>query len=392
MLSSRMMRLTATTAFVALLATGTTAMRATATSADNVIEHAVCGNNTTGQARCFAHVVSVNGSTSSATPVGFTPSDLRSAYNLTTNKGGSGQTIAIVDAFDNPNAEADLAVYRAQFGLPPCTTANGCFRKVDESGGANYPRPNVGWGQEISIDLDMASAICPNCHLLLVEGTSTSVPDLGTSVNTAVSLGANVVSNSYGAYESWKDAGYNQSFFNHPGVAMVVASGDSGYINQTYYPAASPYVTAVGGTTLTRTSSNSRGWSESAWAGSGSGCTDESKPIWQSDSGCSNRTLTDVSAVGDPLTGVAVYDSYGKGGGWMEFGGTSVAAPIIAGVYALAGNEVSLNGASLTYSNSSALNDVTNGSTGSCGNYLCNAGAGYDGPTGNGTPNGTGAF
>src|SRR5690348_11880084 len=134
---------------------------------------------------------------------GYQPCDLQAAYSLPSSTGGSGETVGIVDAFDDPTAESDLATYRSTFGLPPCTTANGCFRKVNESGvQGNYPSNNTGWAQEISLDLDMASAICPNCHILLVEGTTNSFADLATSENTAVSLGANVVSNSYGGSES----------------------------------------------------------------------------------------------------------------------------------------------------------------------------------------------
>jgi subtilase family serine protease len=301
--------------------------------------------------------------------------------------------VGIVDAYDDPNAESDLGVYRSQFGLAACTTANGCFRKVNQSGGTRYPRANGGWAQEISLDLDMVSAICPNCHILLVEASSNSLSNLGTAVNEAAALGATEISNSYGGGESSSDTSYDTSYYNHPGIAITASSGDNGYGVE--YPAASQYVTAVGGTTLTR-ASNSRGWSETAWSGTGSGCSAyDPKPSWQTDSGCSKRTVADVSAVADPNTGVSVYDSFSYQGqsGWLVFGGTSVASPIIASVYALASNAATVTYGSYPYSHTSSLNDVTSGSNGSCGgSYLCTAGPGYDGPTGLGTPNGSGGF
>ncbi|GAA1885424.1 peptidase S8 [Streptantibioticus ferralitis] len=327
-----------------------------------------------------------------AAPSGFGPSDLHKAYSLPSS-GGSGATVAIVDAQDNPNAEKDLAAYRKQFGLPACTSSGGCFKKVGQTGSTtNLPAPDAGWAEEESLDVDMASAICPSCHILLVEANSPSMADLGASVNEAVKLGAKYVSNSYGGGESSSDPGYDSKYFNHPGVAITVSSGDSGYGVE--YPAASRYVTAVGGTHLT-TASNSRGWTETAWSGAGSGCSAyDAKPGWQKDSGCGKRTVADVSAVADPATGVAVYDTYGGDPGWEVFGGTSVSSPIIASVYALAGKPSSgSTPATFPYAHTSALNDVTSGSNGSCGGgYLCTAKPGYDGPTGLGTPKGTAAF
>jgi subtilase family serine protease len=324
-----------------------------------------------------------------AAPGGYNPADLQSAYKLPSATAGSGQTVAIVDAYNDPRAESDLGVYRSQFGLPACTTANGCFKKVDQNGGTSYPRGNTGWAEEISLDLDMVSAICPNCHILLVEAKTNSFANLATAVNTAARLGANAISNSYGGSE-YSNEVTDQSNFNHPGVAITASSGDNGYGVE--FPAASQYVTAVGGTSLTR-SGNSRGWSETAWSGAGSGCSAYiSKPSWQRDSGCSRRTVADVSAVADPNTGVSVYDTYNTSG-WLVFGGTSVASPIIASVYALAGNEGSITYGSYPYSHTSSLFDVTSGSNGSCGgSYLCTATTGYDGPTGLGTPNGSGGF
>ncbi|MEY9855482.1 hypothetical protein ABH935_001086 [Catenulispora sp. GAS73] len=325
-----------------------------------------------------------------ANPAGYGPGDLRSAYELT-GSGSASETVAIVDAYDDPNAESDLAAYRSQYGLAACTTANGCFRKVNQSGGTSYPPPNAGWAGEISLDLDMVSAIAPGAHILLVEANSATIGDLGASVNEAVALGAKFVSNSYGGGESAADTGYDAAYFNHPGVAITVSSGDNGYGVE--YPAASQYVTSVGGTSLT-TASTARGWSESAWSGAGSGCSAyDPKPAWQTDTGCPRRTVADVSAVADPNTGVAVYDSYGQSG-WVVFGGTSVASPIIASVYALASVPGTTDRpAKYPYQHAYALFDVTTGANGSCTPaYLCTAGPGYDGPTGLGTPNGFSAF
>jgi len=362
--------------------------------------HRVCGRPAAGQAACEAWVRDV---TPQATPSGYGPSDLRSAYNLTTSAtAGAGQTIGIVDAYDDPTAFADLGVYRSQFGLPAlasCTpstiksSTTACFAKSNQNGGTSYPRTNGGWAQEISLDLDMASAICPQCNILLVEASSASLTNLGTAVNTAVTLGAKAVSNSYGGSESSSETSSENTYYNHPGVAITASSGDGGYGVE--FPAASRYVTAVGGTSLSK-SSTARGWTETAWSGAGSGCSGYvAKPSWQTDSGCAKRTVADVSAVADPNTGVAVYDSTSYQGrkGWLVFGGTSVASPIIASIYALAGNASSLSYASSIYSHASSLYDVTSGSNGSCGGtYLCTAVSGYDGPTGLGTPNGTGAF
>ncbi|MBY8885090.1 S53 family peptidase [Streptomyces sp. PTM05] len=329
-------------------------------------------------------------------PGGFGPADLRAAYGLPAD-GGSGQTVAIVDAYDDPNAEKDLTAYRKQFGLPECTTASGCLRKTDQTGGTTYPEGNSGWAGEISLDLDMVSAVAPSAHILLVEAKSADLDDLGAAENEAVALGAKYVSNSYGGGETSSETAADAKYFRHPGVAITAASGDSGYGTQ--YPAASPDVVAVGGTSLKR-GPDTRGWTEAAWGGTkagqgaGAGCSAyEPKPSWQHDSGCARRTIADVSAVADPATGVAVYDTY-QAGGWNVYGGTSVSAPLIAAVYALAGPpSANSSPASFPYAHASALNDITTGSDGTCTPaYLCTAGPGYDGPTGLGTPNGTTAF
>jgi subtilase family serine protease len=337
----------------------------------------------------------------SATPTGYGPSDLRSAYGLisASANNGAGQTIAIVDAYDDPNAAADLATYRSYYGLPACTTANGCFKKVSQTGSTtSLPTADSGWAGEISLDLDMVSAIAPNAKILLVEASSSSMANLGKAVNEAVALGAKFVSNSYGGSESSSDTSYDSSYFNHPGVAITVSAGDEAYGAE--YPAASKYVTAVGGTKLSK-SSTTRGWTETVWKtssteGTGSGCSAyDAKPTWQTDTGCTKRMIADVSAVADPATGVSVYDSYGADGtGWNTYGGTSASAPIIASVYALAGTPGSSDyPAQYPYADTSALNDVTSGNNGSCStSYFCTARAGYDGPTGLGTPQGLGAF
>jgi len=359
----------------------------------------VCDQAVFIEAACSAEVVTdANGSplaSSSPPATALGPAKLRSAYGLTSFGGSSSQTIGIVDAYDDPNAESDLGVFSGQYGLPSCTTANGCFRKVSQTGTTRYPRSNSGWALEISLDIETAHGVCPSCKILLVEASSASMSSLGASVNEAVKLGATEVSNSYGGGESSLDPSYDSAYFNHPGVAITVSSGDSGYGVE--YPAASRYVTAVGGTTLNTNASG--GWvSETAWSSGGSGCSRyDAKPSWQTDTGCSRRTVADVSADADPNTGAAVYDSvpYSGQSGWFQVGGTSLSSPLIAAVYALAGNASTFNYASYVYghASSSTLHDVLSGSNGSCGgSYLCTAGSGYDGPTGLGSPNGVGGF
>jgi subtilase family serine protease len=325
-------------------------------------------------------------------PIGYGPSDLQSAYSLPSATRGTHDTVAVVDGYDDPDAEHDLGVYRAQYGLPACTTANHCFGKVDQSGGHSYPAPDGGWGQEISLDLDMVSAICPHCHILLVEATTTSMANLGAAEDTAVRLGADAVSNSYGGPDA-SDNSYGR-YFHHNGVAITASAGDNGYAVS--YPASSKWVTAVGGTTLTR-SSAARGFTETAWNDSGSGCSTVNKTTWQSvaTTGCAGRAVADVAAVADPATGVAVYDSYSfeDTSGWLTFGGTSASSPIVAAVYALAGNTASVDDGSYLWSHHQGLRDVTKGSNGSCSTkQWCTARAGWDGPTGWGTPDGVSAF
>ena len=328
-------------------------------------------------------------SAAAATPSGYGPADIRAAYNLSNTTSGA-KTVAVVDAYNDPTAESDLATYRSTYGLPACTTANGCFRKVSQTGSTTrLPRTDAGWAQEISLDLDMVSAACWDCHILLVEASTPSFANLGTAVNYAAKQpGVVAISNSYGGSDSSATSAYD-----HPGIAITASTGDSGYGVQS--PASFPTVVAVGGTSLTR-SSTTRGWTESAWSGAGSGCsTINAKPSWQTAvTQCAKKANADVSAVADPKTGVAVYDStaYQGSSGWMVFGGTSASAPVVASVYALSRNTAGYP-ASYTWAHPGGLNDVTTGSNGSCSPALwCTAVNGWDGPTGLGTPNGISAF
>ncbi len=352
----------------------------------------VCAVKPAGFASCSSRVVTDGNLKPLATTTyssGYSPAQLRTAYGLSSS---ATTTVAVVDAYANPNAAADLAVYRNQFGLGTAS-----LTQVNQAGGTTLASGDTGWGQEEMLDLEMVSAICPTCPIVYVGANSASFADLATAVNTAVAKGAQVVSNSYGGTESASVNTYAGAY-NHPGVAITVSSGDSGYGVQS--PASYNTVTAVGGTSLTLNTNGTRK-TETVWSGAGSGCSAYiSKPSWQTDTGCSKRTVADVAAVADPATGVAVYDSYGSTGGanWFVFGGTSVAAPIIGGVYALSGITAGIP-AQLAYTNAGSLFDVTSGSNGRCVRgkntstaYLCTGVSGYDGPTGNGTPNGTGAF
>jgi Ricin-type beta-trefoil lectin domain len=348
-------------------------------------------------------------------PDGYTPQDLQGAYGLTAAaaKPGGGETIAVVDAFNDANAASDLAQYRAKFGLPACTTASGCLTIMNEHGGTKLPKSDSsgGWELEESLDLDMVSAICPNCSIVLLEADSASISDLATAERTASRVpGVDAVSNSWGSGAEFIGENQFDQDFYAPGVAIVAAGGDDGYGTQ--YPAVSPYVTAAGGTSLLGSGSS---WTQTAWSGVGSGCSSlEPKPPWQTEDdrspdGCLNRTINDVSADADPSPGVAIYDTIkdsGIGGvpGWTSVGGTSVATAIIAATYALA--DIVAGGphsglisgtfpASYPYRATSGLTDVTGGSNGTCESYrqyLCNGVTGYDGPTGLGTPAGTSAF
>jgi subtilase family serine protease len=383
-------------ALVPFLSTAATAAPPAAPAAASPPFHHSCATSKAGRASCTALVrgdIADSAHTLRAeanAPSGLSPANLQSAYKLPSSTAGTGQTVAIVDAYNAPNAEADLGVYRSQYGLSACTTANGCFKKVDQKGGTSYPKTDAGWAQEISLDLDMVSAVCPNCKIVLVEATTNNFGDLGAAVNTAAGL-ADVISNSYGGSDA-SDATYG-AFYNHPGKAITVSTGDAGYGVE--YPASSRYVTAVGGTSL-RTSTSTRGWTETAWSGAGSGCSKYNTALSGQSAltGCAKRAVADVSAVADPATGVAVYDStpYQGQSGWLVFGGTSVSAPVIAGVYGLAANAASVTN-TYPYAHTGSLFDVTSGSNGTCTTAKwCKAGTGWDGPTGLGTPNGVGAF
>jgi subtilase family serine protease len=365
-----------------------------------------------GQLRCFAKAIGPQGRSGPqvmAGPTGLGPSQIQSAYKLA-GLNGAGRTVALVDAYNDPNAASDLATYRKAYGLAACTVANGCFKQVNESGATSpLPSSDYGWAEEESLDVDAVSAACPTCHILLVEANSANQPDLAAAENAAAQApGVVSISNSYGGSEDSTETSYDGDY-NHPGIAVTASSGDSGYGVE--YPAASPNLTAVGGTTLTQ-ASNARGWTETAWSSAGSGCSAyEAKPAWQHDSGCAKRTVADVSADADPNSGLGVYDTYNSCGsssycdylievgavqgldGWAQVGGTSLSSPLTASVYALAGNTASVVKGSYPYSHTSSLFDVTSGSNGTCSpSYLCTAQAGYDGPTGLGTPNGIGGF
>jgi subtilase family serine protease len=361
---------------------------------------AVCPGAEALAARCHADVVTdANGNPNATTsPTGYGPAQFQGAYSLPTTA-SSLQTIAIVDAYDDPTIRNDLSVYSSTSSIPDLPTcsspsdARACFIKVNQTGGtSSYPRKDAGWALEISLDVEIAHAICQNCKIVLVEASSNSFADLGAAEDEAATLGANVISNSYGGSEFSLETGSSyDGHFNHPGIAITVSSGDGGYGVE--YPAASRYVTAVGGTTLNIDSSNQR-TSESVWSGAGSGCSAyEPKPAWQTDSGCSRRTVADVSADANPNTGASVYDTTRYQGqfGWFQVGGTSLSAPLIGAVYALGTSSVTYG--SYPYAHTSSLFDVTSGSNGNCGGlYLCTGVGGYDGPSGLGTPNGTGGF
>jgi subtilase family serine protease len=384
-----MMRKTMVTlAVLAVLGAAVVSRAASGAHADVVSTVDACAPATPGTATCFAKIRVVAG-THTAAQSGYGPADLTSAYAVPA--GGAGRTIAIVDAYGAPTVEADLAVYRQTYGLPACTTANGCLRVVNQAGDASpLPAPDQGWAAETSLDVDMASAICPSCRILLVQATSNAIDDLSASVDTAARLGANSISNSYGSPEFAAQKQFEEHY-HHPGQPVVVSAGDNGY--GVSFPASSAYVTSVGGTSLTRDGS---GWTESVWSGTGSGCSAYvAKPSWQTDAHCPMRMLNDVAAVADPATGVAVYDTYSQPG-WITLGGTSVSAPIIAAMYALTDTSGTDDGGpAWRHHPAGAFRDVTTGtnvpgiSAATCGgDYLCTGTAGYDGPTGWGTPQG----
>jgi subtilase family serine protease len=317
--------------------------------------------------------------------------DLVSAYQLDTSR-SPGAIVAIVDAFGYANAESDLAVYRSKYGLPPCTVASGCLTIVNQNGQTSPlppdPPANDDWTGETALDLDMASAGCPNCKILLVQADDDQGDGLMIAQETAAKLGAAVISNSWGGPEDPNNPATNSEHYFKltTSASIFVAAGDDGYDDAGQgpdYPSTSAYAIGVGGTSLTR-SATTRGWSEKAWSSGGSSCSlSIAKPSYQGSTSCSFRASADIAAVGDPATGVAVYNQ----GSWQVVGGTSAASPLAAAIYALTGNASA--GASLAYAHTSAFYDITTGTNGQCGNILCRAGTGWDGPTGVGTPNGS---
>jgi subtilase family serine protease len=445
-----------------------------------VIGKPMCAPATPGHATCYAmRRVYVTKSTPGARAVvigdgltandtigpagGLTPADLVTAYRLPTTSGSS-QTVAIVDAYNDPTIEADLGVFDSQYGLPACTVANGCLSIVNQDGSTS-PLPSndtSGWSGEIALDVETVHGICTACKIVLVEADSTSDHDLGTATNTAATtIGANEVSNSYGEPESQALSG-SAAPYNHPGVVIVASSGDDGYYsfdqlsgtNEPNVPAALNTVVAVGGTSLTLDQTGQRRyetvWNDNGPAGyylsnfgafgaGGGGCSNvHSAPKWQyslstwASTACgTNRLVADVSADADYLSGLDVYSSYECGGscstGWGTVGGTSLSAPLISAVFALAGGSHGVNYPALSlygHLGSAGLNDVTIGGNGACdgqgaaqcgnpnslgygildcvypatgstpaaGDRACNAQAGFDGPTGVGTPKGIAAF
>jgi hypothetical protein len=348
---------------------------------------------------------------------GYGPTQLQAAYGLTSASAsdGSGTTVAVIDAYDDPTAASDLAAYRSAAGLPALTA--GQFTKYNQEGETS-PLPaeapiSDDWTLEESLDIEMVSAICPLCKIDLVEADNDTGNGLYVAEETAATtLGAKYISNSWGGSETSADTTYDSEYFGVSGVVYTASAGDSAYSGGVIYPATSPHVVAVGGTTL-NTASNSRGWTESVWdtssdEGTGSGCSAiEPQPSWQTaisiiPPACSHRVDNDVAADADPNTGAAVYDTSNDNSGWLEVGGTSESSPIIASVFALAGNNGNggNNAADSIYTHTGNLYEVTASSDGTCtppaaDSVLCTAtGAAntYNGPTGWGTPDGLTAF
>ncbi len=342
---------------------------------------------------------------------GFAPQDLESAYRLPSATAGSGQTVAIVDAYDDPNAQSDLNLYRSTYDLPACES--GCFTKVNQEGGTSYPAGNSGWALEISLDLDMVSAACPKCHILLVEASTNSLTNLGIAEDEAAKLGASEISNSYASREievGKKQLEEDSAYYQHAKIPILAASGDDGYENAQFgtyekehclncspsFPADLAGVVSVGGTSLGAAGETGRGWSEAVWFYSGSGCTlYVAKPSWQTDKGCKERTDNDVAADAALGTPVSVYDTYAMvQPGWQDVGGTSVATPLTAGAVALESSTLRSEGIEGIYKHPSDWFDVTEGSNyagigpACTEKYLCTGETGYDGPTGIGTPDG----
>ena len=351
--------------------------------------HRVCRTAGIHRDSCFTRVerYHVGPTAKSADPAGWGATDLRSAYDVPST--GSTATVAIVVAYDYPKAEANMNAYRKQFGLPPCTSASGCFTKLNQRGEAdNYPEPDMNWGVEAALDLQMVSAACPTCHIVLVEADQPTTGPLRKATQAAAAAGATVVNHSYGIQEYTGIEG-PAAAYDVPGVTSVVASGDSGFTNATF-PASVPGVVSVGGTSLSH-ADNARGWSEDAWLFGGSGCSAYfAKPAYQSDPACHMRTFADMSAVADEL---AIYDTFlpKRYRGWLRVGGTSASSPFTAGLIGAA-DAGGIKPGDL-YARTDAFTDITTGRNGVCaGSYLCKAAVGFDGPTGWGTPQGIDPF
>jgi subtilase family serine protease len=356
---------------------------------------AVCGG---GQFVCKSHVRvdEHNRIKPFATPAGLGPADLVSAYKLNPAI-TSTATIAIIDAFNYPNAASDLATYRSQFGLPPCTVANGCLKIVNQTGAASplpaSPPAGDDWNLEAALDLDMASAACPTCKIVLVEAQDDQGNGLFIAQNGAAALpGVVSISNSWGESSPGNDASLDTQFFTHAqNVNVFVSSGDSGNTGTAGdYPSTSEHVIAVGGTHLVK-STAARGWTETAWTGAGSTCSGVlAEPAFQKGTvptaACTRRAASDISAVADPNTGVAVFNA--NDGGFIVVGGTSASSPFVAAVFARYGISGASHDASFAYSHKTEFFDITSGRNGSCRSALCRAAAGWDGPTGIGSPNG----
>jgi subtilase family serine protease len=330
--------------------------------------HAVCPAATVGTARCSSEVVtdSHGNPAASPSPTGLSPATIKSVYSFSTSAtAGAGKTIAIVDAYDDPTAERDLAVFSSQYGLPACTTGNGCFSKVNQTGGNAYPRKNPGWALEISLDVQWAHALAPGAHVLLVEASSNSFTNLLAAEDYAKTH-AQYVSNSWGASEFSGENAYD-SHFSQSGVSFFVSSGDAGLPAE--YPSASPNVVSVGGTTLHFNGNTFT--SETGWSGSGGGCSAyENATSAQSgfsqygQVNCAGKRATpDVSLDADPSSGVSVYDTtrYQGQSGWFTVGGTSASAPMWAARSADSGAVVS---SSYVYGNSISYRDITSGNNG----------------------------
>ena len=347
----------------------------------------LCRTASSHQYRCF---VKLNAATRSAgraspDPAGWGAPALRAAYGLSGPSATT--TVAVIAAYDYPSAEADMNTYRRQFGLPACTSASGCFTKLNQKGQEGpYPAQDFGWGVEASLDLQMISAACPTCHIVLVEANQPTDTALSHAETAAVNAGATVTNHSFGRIElTGTDA--EAPVYDHAGVTAVASTGDFGY-GPASFPASSPDVVAVGGTTLARSSTDPRGWTERAWESAGSGCSAYfDKVAGQSDPACHGRTDSDLSAVAQ---GLAIYNTSLPRAfkGWLEVDGTSASSPLVAGIIGASGSD-GIRPTDL-YAEPGAFHDVVGGANGFCqGSYLCTAVAGYDGPTGLGTPHGS---